>query len=137
MDRQHPRDLFDVRGLFERNGLTVEVVECVDRYLAGHNRPAHEVLFSHDQEPVQVIAELRCAGNAPDARRRADGDSGEDESENAADGVFAAYLRGGTSFARPPRRGILGVSSSPDTRQVLFDPRQNPCLDIRFIHFRR
>ena len=43
-----PRDLFDVRGLFERGGLTTEVVECFVCYLAGHNRPVHEVLFSRD-----------------------------------------------------------------------------------------
>lgn len=48
MDRQHPRDLFDVRGLFERGGLAAEVVECFVCYLAGHNRPVHEVLFSRD-----------------------------------------------------------------------------------------
>ncbi len=48
MDRQHPRDLFDVRGLFKRGGLTAEVVECFVCYLAGHNRPVHEVLFSRD-----------------------------------------------------------------------------------------
>ena len=29
-------------------GLTAEVVECFVCYLAGHNRPVHEVLFSHD-----------------------------------------------------------------------------------------
>ena len=50
LDRQHPRDLFDVRGLFERSDLTAEIVECFVCYLAGHNRPVHEVLFSHDQD---------------------------------------------------------------------------------------
>ena len=50
LDRQHPRDLFDVHGLFERGGLTPEVVECFVCYLAGHNRPVHEVLFSRDQD---------------------------------------------------------------------------------------
>lgn len=50
MDRQHPRDFFDVRNLFERGGLTPDVVECFVCYLAGHNRPAHEVLFSRDQD---------------------------------------------------------------------------------------
>jgi hypothetical protein len=50
MDRQHPRDLFDVRGLFERGGLTPDIVECFVCYLAGHNRPAHEVLFSRDPD---------------------------------------------------------------------------------------
>lgn len=50
MDRQHPRDLFDVRGLFEHGGLIAEIVECFVCYLAGHNRPVHEVLFSRDQD---------------------------------------------------------------------------------------
>ena len=50
LDRQHPRDLFDLRALFGRGGLTSEVVECFVCYLAGHNRPLHEVLFSRDQE---------------------------------------------------------------------------------------
>lgn len=48
MDRQHPRDIFDVRGLYEHEGLTPEIVECFVCYLAGHNRPVHEVLFSND-----------------------------------------------------------------------------------------
>lgn len=49
MDRQHPRDLFDVRPLLEGPGLTTEVIECFVCYLAGHNRPVHEVLFARDQ----------------------------------------------------------------------------------------
>lgn len=56
MDRQHPRDLFDVRGLFERGGLTAEVVECFVCYLAGHNRPVHEVLFSRDVDIASAFA---------------------------------------------------------------------------------
>jgi len=48
MDRQHPRDIFDVRGIYESDGLTPEIIECFVCYLAGHNRPVHEVLFSND-----------------------------------------------------------------------------------------
>jgi hypothetical protein len=48
MDRQHPRDLFDVLGLFAEGGLTTGVVECFVCYLAGHNRPIHEVLFANE-----------------------------------------------------------------------------------------
>ncbi len=48
MDRQHPRDIFDVHWLFEGEGLTPDIVECFVCYLAGHNRPVHEVLFSND-----------------------------------------------------------------------------------------
>ncbi len=48
LDRQHPRDFFDVMGVFEGPGLTDEIVECFVCYLAGHTRPIHEVLFSRD-----------------------------------------------------------------------------------------
>ena len=50
LDRQHPRDLFDVHGMFQQFGLMPETVECFVCYLAGHNRPVHEVLFSRDQD---------------------------------------------------------------------------------------
>ena len=63
MDRQHPRDLFDVHGLFERDGLTPEVVECFVCYLAGHNRPVHEVLFSRDVD-MSLPFENEFAGMA-------------------------------------------------------------------------
>lgn len=53
MDRQHPRDLFDVYGLYSRGGLTPEIVDCFVCYLAGHNRPVHEVLFSR---PLDIAA---------------------------------------------------------------------------------
>lgn len=39
LDRQHPRDLFDVWRLFESGGITDTMIECFVIYLAGHNRP--------------------------------------------------------------------------------------------------
>lgn len=50
LDRQHPRDLFDVWQLFESGGLTDGMVECFVIYLSGHNRPPHEVLFGNDKD---------------------------------------------------------------------------------------
>ena len=50
MDRQHPRDLFDVSQMFASEGLSDATVECFVTYLAGHNRPIHEVLFSNDKD---------------------------------------------------------------------------------------
>jgi predicted nucleotidyltransferase component of viral defense system len=50
LDRQHPRDFFDVHGMFQSQGLREDTVECFIAYLAGHNRPVHEVLFSRDIE---------------------------------------------------------------------------------------
>jgi hypothetical protein len=45
MDRQHPRDLFDVGEMFTHGGLTPGITECFVVYLASHNRTLHEVLF--------------------------------------------------------------------------------------------
>jgi predicted nucleotidyltransferase component of viral defense system len=50
MDRQHPRDLFDVLKMFESGGLSDAAVECFVTYLAGHNRPTHEVLFGNEKD---------------------------------------------------------------------------------------
>jgi predicted nucleotidyltransferase component of viral defense system len=49
LDRQHPRDFFDVLGMFQTDRFNPATVECFVAYLAGHNRPVHEVLFSRDQ----------------------------------------------------------------------------------------
>lgn len=46
MDRQHPRDLFDVLQMYEAGGISDAAVECFVTYLAGHKRPIHEVLFA-------------------------------------------------------------------------------------------
>lgn len=45
MDRQHPRDIFDVMKMLERFGWQSSFVDCFVAYLAGHNRPMHELLF--------------------------------------------------------------------------------------------
>lgn len=45
MDRQHPRDLFDVMELFAYGGITPAIRRAFVVYLASHNRTIHEVLF--------------------------------------------------------------------------------------------
>ena len=50
MDRQHPRDLFDALKMFDSGGLSDAAVECFVTYLAGHNRPTHEVLFGNEKD---------------------------------------------------------------------------------------
>ena len=77
MDRQHPRDLFDVLGLYARDGLTPGVVECFVCYIAGHNRPVHEVLFanqldiarSYVNEFVGMTRDPRFGGTSRRLRR--------------------------------------------------------------------
>lgn len=61
MDRQHPRDFFDVMKMQEKFGLDPAFVDCFVAYLAGHNRPIHEVLFSNDA-PLEAIYEGQFRG---------------------------------------------------------------------------
>lgn len=44
MDRQHPRDLFDVRLLYENEGLTDDLFRTFLAYVAQSNRPMHEII---------------------------------------------------------------------------------------------
>jgi len=46
LDRQHPRDLFDVMQLFAHEGITPGIRRAFVAYLASSNRPIHEVLFT-------------------------------------------------------------------------------------------
>lgn len=77
LDRQHPRDLFDVMQLFAHEGITPAIRRAFVVYLSCSNRPLHEVLFPpmrdirHDYkfnflgmtaEPVQLDALLAARG---------------------------------------------------------------------------
>lgn len=44
LDRQHPRDLFDVQELLAHEGITGEIRNAFIVYLISHNRSFHEVL---------------------------------------------------------------------------------------------
>lgn len=46
LDRQHPRDLFDVMQLFHHEGITPGIRRAFVVYLASSNRPIHEVPFA-------------------------------------------------------------------------------------------
>jgi predicted nucleotidyltransferase component of viral defense system len=78
MDRQHPRDIFDIHKLYQENGLTEGIIECFVCYLAGHNRPIHEVLFaneiniesSHANEFEGMTREALSLGSLLETRKR-------------------------------------------------------------------
>ncbi|MBU4484441.1 nucleotidyl transferase AbiEii/AbiGii toxin family protein [bacterium] len=44
LDRQHPRDFFDIKNLLENEGVTEEVRKAFVIYLASHNRPMNELI---------------------------------------------------------------------------------------------
>ncbi|MDO9484257.1 MAG: nucleotidyl transferase AbiEii/AbiGii toxin family protein [Hydrogenophaga sp.] len=54
LDRQHPRDLFDVQLMLARHGWDETLLDCFVVYLAGHNRPTHEVLFPKEK-PLETV----------------------------------------------------------------------------------
>lgn len=50
MDRQHPRDLFDVMQLLSNEGITPAIRRAFVVYLACHDRPLHEVLYPEPRD---------------------------------------------------------------------------------------
>ena len=44
LDRQHPRDIFDVKLLLENEGITDNIRKAFVVYLASHDRPIHELI---------------------------------------------------------------------------------------------
>lgn len=55
LDRQHPRDLFDVKHLFDNEGLSEEIRLGFVASLLGHTRPMHELLCPNFQDQRKVF----------------------------------------------------------------------------------
>jgi len=54
LDRQHPRDLFDVAVLLRNEGITDEIRKAFVVYLASHDRPMHELLDPSRKDVRQI-----------------------------------------------------------------------------------
>jgi hypothetical protein len=61
LDRQHPRDPFDVKLPFEIDGITPEIRRAFVVYLAGHNRPMGELLDPNIKD-ISVAFETQFVG---------------------------------------------------------------------------
>lgn len=61
LDRNHPRDWFDVMLLLRDEGITPSIRRCFVAYLAAHNRPPHEVLFG-PEKPLADSFEQEFSG---------------------------------------------------------------------------
>ena len=93
LDRQHPRDLFDVRDLLANEGISGDLRRAFVVYILSHNRPMAEVLaprlkdiqqefetgfvgMTQDEVTLQSLYEAReqlivkIVGEMPDAHRR-------------------------------------------------------------------
>lgn len=65
LDRQHPRDLYDIRLLLLHGGLTEEIRKAFIVYLISHNRPIVELLDPGRQD-LQTLYEQEFVGMARD-----------------------------------------------------------------------
>ena len=61
LDRQHPRDLFDIRDLLANEGLTDRLRTAFVVYLISHNRPAAELLAPRRRD-IEIEFQTRFAG---------------------------------------------------------------------------
>jgi predicted nucleotidyltransferase component of viral defense system len=119
LDRQHPRDLFDVHELLGAEGITPELRTALIVYLISHGRPPHRLLLgkcrdiTHDYEhgfqgmtatdlPIDALCDVHarlvedCVTNMP--------------------GEHRAFLYG--FFQGAPEWGLLGVPGCQDLPAV-------------------
>lgn len=61
LDRQHPRDLFDIKVLLDNGGITENIRKAFIVYLISHNRPMNEVLNPGLQD-IRPVFENEFAG---------------------------------------------------------------------------
>jgi hypothetical protein len=57
LDRQHPRDLFDVRDLLANEGVTDDLRKAFIVYLISHDRPISEVIVPRRKDIAQEFAQ--------------------------------------------------------------------------------
>ena len=55
LDRQHPRDLFDIKLLFENEGITTMIRQAFVAYLASSPRPMSELLSPNELDIADIF----------------------------------------------------------------------------------
>lgn len=63
LDRQHPRDFFDIKLLLEKEGLTPEIRQAFIAYLISSPRPMHE-LINPNKIDIKTVYESQFKGLA-------------------------------------------------------------------------
>lgn len=66
LDRQHPRDLFDFKLLYENEGITEDLFRAFLVYVASSSRPPHELL-NPNLIPLANVFEAEFSGMTVDA----------------------------------------------------------------------
>lgn len=111
LDRQHPRDLFDVSHLYANEGLTDDIFQAFLVYLISHDSPPHQLLDPNlkdiasqfDGEFLGMTVEPIALDDLIAARARLV----EDVQARARQGDARAFLAGFFSLA--PDYTLLGL----------------------------
>jgi predicted nucleotidyltransferase component of viral defense system len=125
LDRQHPRDLFDIMVLLKNEGITDDIRTAFVVYLASHDRPMNELL-DPVRKDVRQIHESEFAGMTAEA-------VGYDELVTAREAFIDVLMKGLTDAekaflvslkeGRPKWSaiGISGIEKLPAVRWKLFN----------------
>jgi predicted nucleotidyltransferase component of viral defense system len=128
LDRQHPRDLFDVMVLLRNEGITDDIRTAFVVHLASHDRPMHELL-DPIRKDVRQIHESEFAGMTAEA-------VSYDELVAAREAFIDALMKGLTGAektflvslkkGRPQwdALGIVGLAELPAIRWKLMNIRR-------------
>ena len=119
LDRRHPRDLFDVKLLYENEGLTDDLFRVFMVYVASSGRPMHELLAPtapvredlYDEEFVGMTREPVSRQALAYAGRRLHADIG-----SRLHGDVAAFLL--SLHDAEPDFGLLGLPEAADLPAV-------------------
>ncbi|MGE0184006.1 MAG: nucleotidyl transferase AbiEii/AbiGii toxin family protein [Parvularculaceae bacterium] len=115
LDRQHPRDLFDIKLLYENEGFTDDLFRAFLVYAACSSRPMHELLAPNEKDIAEECAREFAGMTAEPvnidallpARKRLIGDIQARLNGNAAE-----FLR--TLQAGKPEFTLIGLPQAAD-----------------------
>ncbi len=111
LDRQHPRDLFDIKQLLDAGEISDNIRQAFVVYLAGHRRPMTEFL-SPKRVPIEQLYTHHFAGMTAHA-------IGLDELEATREQLFA-WVR--TALSENERKFLLSVKQGkPDWGLMPFE----------------
>jgi len=125
LDRQHPRDLFDVKGLYETEGLTDALFRVFMVYAAASPRPLHELLAPqspldtalYDAEFLGMTREPVALDALRDTRTRLHGDIRDRLTGDIAEFLLSLH-DGAPDFGR---LGLPGAARLPAIRWKLLN----------------
>ena len=119
LDRQHPRDLFDVKLLYENEGLTDDLFRVFLVYVAGSRRPMHELLTPATQVRDETYDEEFAGMTRVTATREALVEAGRrlyQDIESRLTGSVARLLL--SLHDTEPDFGLIGLSEAAELPAV-------------------